>query len=76
MREHRLEVADVFRTYEREFFAQWGHVLGSHQRRAFQAIRDCRGLVQWILSGLEKQAENCTRFVEVFVSTSAITMTN
>jgi hypothetical protein len=34
------------------------------------------GLVQWILSGLEKQAENCTWFVEVFVSTSAITMTN
>jgi Putative transposase/Transposase zinc-binding domain len=42
MREHRLEVADVFRTYEREFFAQWGHVLGPHQRKAFRAIRDCR----------------------------------
>lgn len=42
MREHRLEVADVFRTYEKEFFAQWGHVLGAHQRKAFEAIRDCR----------------------------------
>jgi hypothetical protein len=42
MRDHRLEVADVFRTYEKEFFAQWGHVLGAHQRKAFQAIRDCR----------------------------------
>lgn len=42
MREDRLEVADVFRTYEKEFFAQWGQVLGAHQRKAFQAIRDCR----------------------------------
>ena len=42
MRERRLEVADVFRTYEKEFFAQWGHVIGAHQRKAFDAIRDCR----------------------------------
>ena len=42
MREHRLEVADVFRTHEKEFFAKWGHVTGPHQRRAFHAIRDCR----------------------------------
>jgi Putative transposase/Transposase zinc-binding domain len=42
MREHRLEVADVFRTYEKEFLAKWGHVLGPHQRKAFAAIRDCR----------------------------------
>jgi hypothetical protein len=42
MREHRLEVADVFRTYEKEFFARWGHVLSFHQRKAFKAIRDCR----------------------------------
>ncbi|MGD1069248.1 MAG: IS91 family transposase [Bryobacteraceae bacterium] len=42
MTEHRLEVADVFRTYEKEFFAKWGHVIGPHQRKAFEAIRDCR----------------------------------
>ena len=42
MREHRLEVADVFRTYEKEFFAKWGHVIGAHQRKVFEAIRDCR----------------------------------
>ena len=35
-------VADVLRTYEREFFAKWGQVLSTHQRRAFEAIRDCR----------------------------------
>ena len=42
MREHRLEVADVFRMYEGDFFAQWGHVLSARQRKAFHAIRDCR----------------------------------
>jgi Putative transposase/Transposase zinc-binding domain len=42
MKEHRLEVADVFRTYEKDFFAKWGPVLGPHQRKAFAAIRDCR----------------------------------
>jgi hypothetical protein len=42
MTEHRLEVADVFRTYENEFFAKWGHVVSHHQRKAFEAIRDCR----------------------------------
>jgi hypothetical protein len=42
MNPHRPEVADVFRTYEKDFFAQWGHVLGPQQREAFEAIRDCR----------------------------------
>jgi hypothetical protein len=36
MREHWLEVADVFRAYEQEYFAQWGHVLGPHQKKAFE----------------------------------------
>lgn len=42
MSEHRPEVADVFRTYEKAFFARWGHVLSPQQRKAFEAIRDCR----------------------------------
>jgi Putative transposase/Transposase zinc-binding domain len=42
MNPHRPEVADVFRIYEKDFFAQWGHVLGPQQREAFEAIRDCR----------------------------------
>jgi hypothetical protein len=59
MTEHRLEVADVFRTYEKEFFARWGHVIGAHQRKAFGAIRDCRtaalgGHVQYI-----EQCDQC-----------------
>ncbi len=56
MREHRLEVADVFRTYEKEFFAQWGHVLGGHQRKAFAAIRDCRTAA---LGGHVEYVEQC-----------------
>jgi hypothetical protein len=56
MREHRLEVADVFRTYEKEFFAQWGHVLGVDQRKAFAAIRDCRTAA---LGGHVEYVEQC-----------------
>jgi hypothetical protein len=42
MKDHRPEVADVFRTYEKDFFEKWGHVLNAQQRKAFEAIRDCR----------------------------------
>ena len=56
MREHRLEVADVFRTYEKEFFAKWGHVIGAHQRKAFEAIRDCRTAA---LGGHVEYVEQC-----------------
>src|SRR5260370_24321025 len=45
MSEHRPEVADVFRTYEDDFLAQWGHVLSPQQRKAFADIRDCRTAV-------------------------------
>jgi hypothetical protein len=40
--EHRLEVADVFRQYEQEFFAAWGHTLSRQQRRVFRDICACR----------------------------------
>ena len=56
MSEHRPEVADVFRTYETEFFAQWGHVLGPRQRKVFRAIRDCRTAA---LGGHVEYVEQC-----------------
>ena len=56
MMEHRLEVADVFRTYEKEFFAKWGHVIEAHQRKAFEAIRDCRTAA---LGGHVEYVEQC-----------------
>jgi hypothetical protein len=58
MTEHRLEVADVFRTHEKEFFAQWRHVIGAHQRKAFRAIRDCRTAA---LGGHVQYVEQCDR---------------
>src|ERR1700741_2749718 len=42
MSEHRLEVADVFRTYGDPFLALWERVLSRPQRKAFDDIRDCR----------------------------------
>jgi hypothetical protein len=56
MSEHRLEVADVFRTYERDFFTQWGAVLSPSQRKAFLAIRDCRTAA---LGGHVDQCDEC-----------------
>jgi len=56
MNRHRPEVADVFRTYEQEFFAQWGHVLNPEQRKAFAAIRDCRTVA---LGGHVEYVEQC-----------------
>jgi hypothetical protein len=52
----RPEVADVFRTYEKDFFARWGHVLNPQQRKAFAAIRDCRTAA---LGGHLEYVEKC-----------------
>jgi hypothetical protein len=56
MNGHRPEVADVFRRYEDDFFAQWGHVLSRRQRKAFAAIRDCRTAA---LGGHVEHVEEC-----------------
>jgi hypothetical protein len=40
--QHRLEVADVFRRHEQEFFARWGDTLSPQQRKAFRDICACR----------------------------------
>lgn len=42
MKEHRLEVADVFREHENDFFERWGAVLAPHQKKSFEAICNCR----------------------------------
>src|SRR5438128_6344180 len=56
MSEHRLEVADVFRTYGDEFLACWGHVLSRAQRKAFDDIRACRTAA---LGGHVDQCDQC-----------------
>jgi hypothetical protein len=56
MSPHRPEVADVFRRYETDFFERWGHVVSPQQRRAFEAIRDCRTAA---LGGHIEYVEQC-----------------
>jgi hypothetical protein len=45
MNEHRLELADVFRTHETDFLAVWGSMLAPLQKKALRDIRDCRTAV-------------------------------
>jgi hypothetical protein len=56
MNEHRLEVADVFRTYGEDFLARWGPVLSHQQRKAFEDIRACRTAA---LGGHVEQCDEC-----------------
>lgn len=42
MKEHRLELADIFRTHQQDFLARWNPVLSRQQRRALRDLRDCR----------------------------------
>jgi hypothetical protein len=58
MSARRPDVADVFRTYEKDFFARWGHVLSAEQRKAFAAICDCRTAA---LGGHVEYVEQCDK---------------
>ncbi len=42
MREHRLEVADVFHAHQHEFLARWGGVISRQQRKVLRDIGLCR----------------------------------
>jgi len=53
---HRLEVADVFRTYGDDFLARWERVLSRAQRKAFDDIRACRTAA---LGGHLDQCDQC-----------------
>jgi hypothetical protein len=56
MSRHRLEVADVFRNHGPEFMQQWGGSLSIDQRRAFDAIVNCRTKA---LGGHLEQCNGC-----------------
>ena len=56
MTEHRLEVADVFRTYGDDFLARWERVVSRPQRKAFDDIRACRTAA---LGGHVDQCDRC-----------------
>ena len=56
MREHRLEVADVFRQHGEAFLKRWGHTLSPQQRKAFRDIGACRTAA---LGGHIEQCDGC-----------------
>ena len=45
MKEHRPEVADVFRQHEQEFLERWRSVLSDRQLRTLRDIGGCRTAV-------------------------------
>ena len=55
MREHRLEVADVFHAHQNEFLQHWGHVLSDQQRKVLRDIGRCR------TAALGAHLERCDR---------------
>jgi len=65
MPEHRLELADVFRTHQDDFLARWNAVLSRQQRKALRDIRDCRTSV---LGGHLYECDRCGHRVKVFNS--------
>jgi Putative transposase/Transposase zinc-binding domain len=55
MRDHRLEVADVFHAHQQEFLERWGHVVSRQQRKVLRAIGRCR------TAALGSHLERCDR---------------
>ena len=52
---HRLEVADVFRAFQEQFFERWGHALSHQQRKVLRDIGLCR------TAALGTHLERCDR---------------
>jgi len=65
MKEHRLELADVFRAHQNDFLARWNPVLSRHQRKALKDIRDCRTAA---LGGHLHQCDRCGHRVILYNS--------
>jgi hypothetical protein len=65
VREHRLEVADVFRQHGEEFLKQWGHALSPQQRKTLRDIGSCRTAA---LGGHVEQCDHCARRVIAYNS--------
>ena len=65
MKEHRLELADIFRTHQKDFLDRWNRVLSRHQRKALRDIRDCRTAV---LGGHLQECNRCGHRVILYNS--------
>jgi hypothetical protein len=65
VREHRLEVADVFRQQQGAFLKRWGHTLSPQQRKALRDIGACRTAA---LGGHIEQCDDCPHEVIAYNS--------
>ena len=65
MREHRLEVADVFREFGEAFLKRWGHTVSPQQRKALRDIGACRTAA---LGGHIEQCDGCPHEVMAYNS--------
>jgi Putative transposase/Transposase zinc-binding domain len=65
VREHRLEIADVFRQHGKEFLEQWGSKLSLQQRKALRDIGACRTAA---LGGHVEECDHCARRVIAYNS--------
>jgi Putative transposase/Transposase zinc-binding domain len=65
VREHRLEVADVFRQHGEEFLSQWGRTLSPQQQKALRDIGACRTAA---LGGHVEECDHCARRVIAYNS--------
>jgi hypothetical protein len=65
MTQHRLELADIFRTHQQDFRARWNHVLSRQQKRALRDIRNCRTAV---LGGHLHECDRCGHRVILYNS--------
>jgi hypothetical protein len=65
VREHRLEVADVFRQHGEEFLKQWRDTLSLQQRKVLRDIGSCRTAA---LGGHVEQCDQCARRVIAYNS--------
>jgi hypothetical protein len=57
VREHRLEVADVFRQFGEKFLSHWGHAVSPRQRKALRDIGVCRTAA---LGGHVEECDRCS----------------
>ena len=65
MKEHRLELADIFRTHQKDFLDRWNRVLSRHQRKALRDLRDCRTAA---LGGHLQECDRCGHRVILYNS--------
>jgi len=65
MKDHRLELADIFRTHQKDFLDRWNRVLSRHQCKALRDIRDCRTAA---LGGHLQECDRCGHRVILYNS--------